>query len=154
MKIEQLTPNIGAIIRDIDLNEEISHSLIKKLKEAFYTYLVIFFENQNVSPKKFIEISKYFGELGVYPFVKGMEKFPEIVEVRKNKDEKINFGGLWHTDTSYLPEPPARSMLYAIKVPPVGGDTIFSNMYLAYDNLSPAYKTILSDAKFRENLTK
>ena len=147
MKVEKLTPNIGAIIRNINLNEKISSEVIEQLKETFYSNLVIFIENQDLSPTKFIEFSKNFGELGAYPFVKGMDDFPEIVEVRKNKEEKINFGGLWHTDTSYLLEPPASSMLYAKKVPPVGGDTLFSNMYLAYENLTPAFKTILSKLK-------
>ncbi len=147
MKIEKLTPQIGAVIREINLNEKVTDDLIEKIKETFYENLVIFIEEQNISPRQFIRFAKHFGELGVYPFVKGMDDFPEIVEVRKKKDEKINFGGLWHTDTSYLPEPPASSMLYAVEIPPVGGDTLFSNMYLAYENLTPAYKAILSNLR-------
>ena len=147
MKIEKLTPQIGAVIREINLNGRVTDALIEKIKETFHENLVIFIEEQNISPKQFIRFSEHFGELGVYPFVKGMNDFPEIVEVRKKKDEKINFGGLWHTDTSYLPEPPASSMLYAVEIPPVGGDTLFSNMYLAYENLTPAYKAILSNLR-------
>ena len=89
MKIEKLTPQIGAVIREINLNEKVTDDLIEKIKETFYENLVIFIEEQNISPKQFIRFAKHFGELGVYPFVKGMNDFPEIVEVRKRKMKKL-----------------------------------------------------------------
>jgi len=69
---------------------------------------------------------------------------PEVVEVIKREDETINFGGLWHTDTAYLERPPLGSVLYALEVPPAGGDTLFANMYLAYDALSPGMQRLLA----------
>jgi taurine dioxygenase len=78
-----------------------------------------------------------------YPFVKGIAGFPEIIEVKKLEHEKINFGGVWHSDTTYLEKPPMASMLVAREVPPHGGDTLFANMYLAYEALSPGLKSIL-----------
>ena len=73
-----------------------------------------------------------------------MEGHPEVTEVIKKEDETINFGGLWHTDTSYLESPPLGSLLYALRVPEVGGDTLFANMYLAYDSLSEGMKKIIA----------
>ena len=79
-----------------------------------------------------------------YPFVRGIAGFPEIIEVKKLEHEKLNFGGIWHSDTAYLEEPPMASMLLAREVPPRGGDTLFANMYLAYDSLSEGMKRVIA----------
>jgi taurine dioxygenase len=78
-----------------------------------------------------------------YPFVRGIDGFPEIIEVKKLPHETVNFGGVWHSDTTYLPEPPKASMLLAREVPPRGGDTLFANMYLAYEALSHGLRSQL-----------
>jgi taurine dioxygenase len=78
-----------------------------------------------------------------YPFVKGIEGFPEIIAVAKLAHQTINFGGIWHSDTTYLECPPMGSMLLAREVPPVGGDTLFASMYRAYDALSDGLKRVL-----------
>jgi taurine dioxygenase len=78
-----------------------------------------------------------------YPFVKGIEGFPEVIEVKKLEHEKQNFGGIWHSDTAYLEEPPMGSMLLAREVPPHGGDTEFANQYLAYESLSEGMRRLL-----------
>ena len=84
-----------------------------------------------------------FGTPVEYPFVHGISGFPEIIEVAKLEHEKTNFGGIWHSDTTYLEEPPMGSMLLAREVPPQGGDTIFANQYLAYEALSDGMKRML-----------
>jgi taurine dioxygenase len=73
-----------------------------------------------------------------------MPEQPEVVAVVKKEDEKVNFGGLWHTDTSYLERPPMGSVLYAVEVPKIGGDTLWNNMYMAYDALSPTLQNMLT----------
>src|SRR5690606_30776724 len=78
-----------------------------------------------------------------YPFVRGIEGWPEIIEVKKLEHERVNFGGVWHSDTTYLDEPPMASMLLAREVPPYGGDTLFASMYLAYEALSPGLRATL-----------
>jgi taurine dioxygenase len=83
------------------------------------------------------------GEPSEYPFVKGLEGYPEITEVVKEKDERINFGGVWHSDTTYLECPPMGTILYAREIPPVGGDTIFASMIAAYEALSPGMRRLL-----------
>ncbi len=87
--------------------------------------------------------ARCFGKPVEYPFVKGIEGFPEVIEVRKLEHEKHNFGGVWHSDTAYLDEPPMGSMLLAREVPPYGGDTEFANQYAAYEALSPGMRRML-----------
>jgi len=94
-------------------------------------------------PAKFLAFAKRFGEPVEYPFVKGIEGFPEIIPVVKLEHEKTNFGGIWHTDTAYLEKPPMGTMLIAREVPPYGGDTLFANAYLAYETLSDGMKRTL-----------
>ena len=138
-----VSPAIGAELLGIDLSQDLSDEAIDEIRQALLDHLVIFFRNQSVTPSQQIAFSQRFGELSFYPFVSGLPDYPEIVEVRKEPDETTNFGGLWHTDTSYLPIPPLGSLLYALEVPPAGGDTLFANMYMAYDALSDTMKDLL-----------
>jgi len=82
-----------------------------------------------------------------YPFVKGIAGFPEVIEVKKLEHERHAFGGIWHSDTAYLDEPPMGSMLLAREIPPFGGDTLFASQYLAYEALSSEMKKLLSGLK-------
>ena len=125
--VDPLTPAIGALISGVDISTEITREIVKEIESAFHNHLVLFFEDQKLTPSQLVDFAKRFGKIGYYPFVQGMEAQPEVVEVVKNEDEKINFGGLWHTDTSYLPKPPASSMLYALEVPTFGG-TLYSQI--------------------------
>jgi taurine dioxygenase len=104
---------------------------------------VVFFREQELSPAEFMAFAKRIGKPIEYPFVRGIDGFPEIIEVKKLEHEKINFGGIWHSDTAYLEVPPMASMLLAREVPPRGGDTLFANMYAAYEALSDRMKAYL-----------
>ena len=104
---------------------------------------MIFFRDQDLPPAKFLSFAKRFGEVVEYPFIKGIEGFPEIIPVIKLEHETKNFGGIWHTDTAYLDTPPMATMLIAREVPPCGGDTLFANAYLAYETLSDGMKRML-----------
>ena len=88
-----------------------------------------------------------FGEPVEYPLVKGLPDFPKIIEVKKLEHERVNFGGIWHSDTAYLERPPMASMLLAREIPPFGGDTLFANMYLAFESLSSGMKSVLEGLK-------
>ena len=87
--------------------------------------------------------ARRFGKPVEYPFVKGIDGFPEVIEVKKLEQERHNFGGIWHSDTAYLQEPPMGSMLLAREIPPYGGDTEFASMYAAYEALSDGMKRLL-----------
>ncbi|WP_305098599.1 TauD/TfdA dioxygenase family protein [Croceibacterium aestuarii] len=83
--------------------------------------------------------------MGRHDQVEGMEDYPDIIEVRQEPTDTRNFGGAWHGDVTYLPEPPLGSILYAKEVPEVGGDTLWSNLYLAYDDLSEGMKRLIDN---------
>ncbi|MEM7465891.1 MAG: TauD/TfdA family dioxygenase [Pseudomonadota bacterium] len=147
LEITPLTPAIGAVISGIDISQGLTDEQVGEIRQAYLNHSVIFFRDQSLSPDQLVKFSARFGKISFYPFVEGMPEHPEVVEVVKRKDEKVNFGGLWHTDTSYLERPPMGSVLYAKQVPAAGGDTLFANMYLAYDMLSDGMKALLEDKR-------
>jgi taurine dioxygenase len=142
IEVRPLTGAIGAEILDVDLGA-LDDKSFAEIDQAFLDHLVLFFRNQDITPAAQIDFARRFGDIGFYPFVAGMADHPEIIEVLKEADETVNFGGVWHSDTAYLETPPLGSVLYAKEVPPIGGDTVWSNMYLAYDNLSDGMKDML-----------
>ena len=101
------------------------------------------FRDQPLAPAGMMAFARAIGTPVEYPFVRGIEGWPEIIEVKKLEHERVNFGGVWHSDTTYLDEPPMASMLLAREVPPYGGDTLFASMYLAYEALSPGLRATL-----------
>lgn len=141
--VEPMTPAIGGMVAGVDISDALPDTVIREIRSALLDRLVIFFRGQSLDPDHLVAFAKRFGAIGYYPFVEGMAGHPEVVEVVKKEDEAINFGGLWHTDTSYLEIPPLGSILYAKEVPTTGGDTLFANMYLAYESLSDGMKNLL-----------
>ena len=134
---------LGAEISGVDLARDLDDATVAEIRRIWLDNCVVFFRNQDLPPARFLELAKRFGEPIEYPFLKGLEGFPEIITVAKLEHEKINFGGVWHSDTSYLDVPPMATMLIAREVPPVGGDTLFANQYLAYETLSEGMKRVL-----------
>ena len=142
-EVRCLSGSIGAEILSIDLASEPGDNVIDEIRKVWLEHNVIFFRDQDLPPAKFLAFAKRFGEVVEYPFVKGIEGFPEIIPVIKLEHETKNFGGIWHTDTAYLEIPPMGTMLIAREVPPYGGDTLFANTYLAYETLSEGMKRML-----------
>ena len=103
----------------------------------------MFLRGQNLDPAQFMEFARAMGKPVEYPFVKGIAGFPEVIEVKKLEHERHAFGGIWHSDTAYLDEPPMGSMLLAREIPPYGGDTEFASQYAAYEALSDGMKRLL-----------
>lgn len=143
-EVRRLSGSTGAEILGIDLAAEPGHNTIAAIRQVWLDLGVIFFRDQDLPPAKFLNFAKQFGQPVEYPFVKGIEGFPEIIPVVKLEHEKHNFGGIWHSDTAYLDQPPMGTMLIAREVPPYGGDTMFANMYLAYETLSEGMKRMLA----------
>ena len=142
LTVRRIAGALGAEIGDVDLRE-LTDDEVVAIRAAWLEHLVIFFRDQALAPAQFMAFAKRIGRPIEYPFVKGIAGFPEIIEVKKLEHEKVNFGGVWHSDTAYLEEPPMASMLLAREVPPRGGDTLFANMYLAYETLSEGMKRLL-----------
>jgi taurine dioxygenase len=143
LEIRPIAGALGAEIGGLDLTEEPAGETISAIRRAWLDHLVIFFREQHLPPERFLAFARRFGEVVEYPFIKGIDGFPEITPVVKLEHEKVNFGGLWHTDTAYLECPPMGTMLIAREVPPFGGDTLFANMYLAYETLSAGMRRLL-----------
>jgi taurine dioxygenase len=141
--VRPIAGNIGAEIVGVDLAGDVDDAVIGDIRQAWLEHCVVFFRDQPLSPARFLQFAKRFGEVVEYPFIKGIEGFPEIIPVIKLEHERSNFGGIWHSDTSYLQEPPMATMLIAREIPPRGGDTLFANTYLAYETLSEGMKTML-----------
>jgi len=141
-------PNLGAIVTGVDLSKDITEIEFNEIKDAFLKYQVLFFQGQKeISPQKQIEFGKRFGLLHSHPAAPTMENFPEVFEIHAHKDSKIANGEFWHSDVSCDNEPPLGTMLQLQILPESGGDTMFSNMNLAYEKLSAPFKKFLSNLK-------
>jgi taurine dioxygenase len=134
---------IGAEVRGVDLRRAPSGESLARIRRAWLDHLVLFFHDQPIDADAFMAFARSLGRPVEYPFVRGLDDHPEIIEVRKLEHERVNFGGVWHSDTTYLERPPMASMLLAREVPPQGGDTLFANMYLAYETLSEGLRRTL-----------
>jgi taurine dioxygenase len=120
--------------------------MVGAIRRAWLDNLVVFIRDAALSPAGLLQFASKLGEPMDYPFLKGIDGFPLVTEVRKRAHETVNFGGIWHSDTAYLPEPPMATLLIARTVPPHGGDTLFANGYLAYETLSIGMKRMLDGA--------
>ena len=146
INVRPISGALGAEIEGVDLSQDLSNEAFDKVHRAFLDHHVIFFRDQNdLSPERHKAFGRRFGSLNVHPYVKGMEGHPEILEIIKEPEERINFGGGWHSDMSYIEKPALGSILHAIEVPDYGGDTLFANQMAAYDALSEGMKAMLGD---------
>jgi taurine dioxygenase len=142
--VRRMAGVIGAEIGGVKLRPDLPDAVIAELRRLWLKHLVLFFRNQELAPQDLAAVARRFGEVVHYPFLKGLDEAPEVIQVAKLEHETVNFGGLWHTDTAYLTEPPMASMLIAREVPPYGGDTLFASLYAAYDALSDGMKQMLA----------
>ena len=138
---------IGAEVLGVDLSRSLDEGTWARIHEAFREHLVLFFRDQQLTPEQHLAFSHRFGELEPYPFADGMAGYPELVEVVKLPDEVNAFGSGWHVDMSFRETPPRGAALYAIEVPPAGGDTLFANMHLAFETLSAGMQGLVRRLK-------
>jgi taurine dioxygenase len=141
--VHPLAGALGAEIRGVDVSAALDDVVIAEIRQAFLDHLVIVLRDQRLTPQQQLAFARRFGEPMEYPQLRGLPECPLITPVVKLPHEQINFGGVWHSDTTYLARPPMASMLYAVEIPPYGGDTIFANQYLAYETLSEGLRRTL-----------
>ena len=143
IRIEPLSPTIGAEIFDIDLRKPLDSLAVKVLAEAWRKHLVLFFRDQALSLEQQKAVGRQFGKLHIHPAAPKDSKHPEILVV--HGDDKVEFvaGTLWHSDVSCDVNPPMGSILRVEQVPSSGGDTLFSSMYAAFDALSEQMQHLL-----------
>ena len=141
--VEPIRGALGAEISGVDISRPLDDRIVADIRQALLDHLVIFIHDQTLAPAQQLAFAERFGTAEEYPFVKGLDDCPLVVPILKRENETINFGGLWHSDTTYLQAPPMATMLHAKELPPYGGDTLFANMVLAYETLSDGLKRVL-----------
>jgi taurine dioxygenase len=134
---------LGATIGQVDLSKPLDDPTFAEIRRAFGEYGVIFFRDQQLSPEQHLAFAERWGDVNVNRFFTPVEGHPQIAEVRKEPDQKVNVGGAWHTDHSYDEIPALGSILLGREVPEVGGDTMFASMYGVYEGLSEGLKKTL-----------
>ncbi len=146
MEVKLLSGALGAEIEGINL-KEVNLDNFKIVNDLLLEHKVIFFRNQHITPEEHIELAKLFGPVEEHAYVKGLEGYPQITRLIKDAEEKNQWGEGWHSDVSYNITPTKAVILKSIKIPPVGGDTVFSNMELAWDTLDDDIKKIVINKK-------
>jgi taurine dioxygenase len=143
VEVRRVAGALGAELHGVDLAQDLDDDVIGEIRQAWLDNLVVFFRDQKITPAQQLAFARRLGEPMAYPQLTGLPDYPMITSVTKLETERNNFGGVWHSDTTYLQVPPMASMLYAIELPPVGGDTEFANQYLAYETLSDGMRAML-----------
>ncbi len=144
--VKPISGGLGAEIEGVDLSA-LDDTAFAEINQAFLDHQVIFFRDQDITPEQQLNLALRFGDIHYHPYMSGMDDHPEILEIIKEPGETYTFGAAWHTDQMFNPSPAKATMLYAKETPAVGGDTMFSSMYKAYDGLSEAMKAMLKDVR-------
>ncbi len=156
MKTTPLTPAIGSVVEGVDLRAPLSETDIAEFEGALGDRLVLFFENQSLTPVQQRDLAARFGPLYLHPFYPGHESAPEIMVLEHDAARRAN-SDRWHTDVTYLAKPPKTAVLYAEEIPEIGGDTLWANMYLAYEALTGPMKEFVGGLRaihsFAKNFT-
>jgi taurine dioxygenase len=146
ISIRPLTGALGAEIDGVDLTQPLDEETFDEIHQAWLDNLVIFFRDQKVTPEQLIAFGRRFGELHIHPFIPNLDGYPEIIKLQSAPDGPGTMAyqsNTWHTDLTYEAIPPMASILRAIEVPEAGGDTMWNNLYAAYDALSDRMKTFV-----------
>ncbi len=146
IEVRKMTGGCGAEVLGVNL-ANLSNSDMEAVRQAYVDHGVIFFRDQTLTPEEHIAFAGRWGKIDINKFFPAKQKYPEIAEVRKEKTQKTNIGGGWHTDHSYDQVPAMGSILLARELPTEGGDTLFADMYAAYEGLSDGLKDTLSRMK-------
>ena len=136
LEVEPSGASCGATIRGVSLDQPLSADLVEELRAHWLEHKVVAFPDQQLSPAQLVGFSEQFGEIGEDPFFGHIDEHPQVAAIQRNADEKTTiFAEFFHSDWSFMPVPPAATALYGITIPPVGGDTLFSDQVAAYEQL-------------------
>lgn len=147
LEVRPLAATIGAEVFGVDLSHTPSPDMITQLRELLLEYGVIFFRGQLLTPDTHLAFAQAFGKPEIHPIVAGTDERPEIIKIVKPANEPASFGTEWHSDNSFFKAPSLGTILYAEEIPPAGGDTLYADMYAAYENLSDGLKKMLDGVR-------
>ena len=137
----RLAGALGAEVRGVNI-AQMDDQTFRDVNQALLEHGVIYFRGQTISPDQQVAFARRWGEIHSHPYLRSLPDRPEIIEIVKEPEDRANFGDAWHTDQIFTPTPAMATMLYAKVMPPAGGDTLFANLYAAYDALSPGMKAL------------
>jgi taurine dioxygenase len=143
IEVRPIAGSIGAEIHNVDVSQDLDQATIADIRQALLQHCVIFFRNQRLDADRHKAFTRRFGELFIHPNYRGLQADPEIVVITREPGDKHIVGEDWHADTTMVAEPPMGAILYAVEVPPYGGDTLFANQYQAYEALSQGMQRLL-----------
>ncbi|HVZ70599.1 MAG TPA: TauD/TfdA family dioxygenase [Rhizomicrobium sp.] len=143
LKVAPAGGSAGAYVTGIDLSRALNDEDVAGLRDALLKHQVVALPDQKMSLDDLERLTDALGGRDLTPFVKPIEGRPYVIRILKEKHERLNFANAWHTDLSYLPAPPSFTLLYCVEAPPVGGDTVWANQYMAYETLSPGLRETL-----------
>ncbi len=143
LAVEPAAGALGAYVTGLDLTRPLAAEEVAELRRLIADHLVVFLPDQPMTLDDLERLTDQLGGRDVTPFVRPVEGRPYVIRVIKEPEDELNFANAWHTDLSYLPEPPTYTLLHAWDVPPYGGDTVWSNQQLAYDTLSAGLRATL-----------
>jgi len=145
IKIDPITPLIGAEIHGVDLSRKIDEETYTVIRQALLDYLVIILPDQQIKPEQQLAFARHFGEVEPpHPFFDAVEGHPEITVIETGGEESLPYNDEWHTDVTFRAQPPMASILHAHTLPTIGGDTLWANMYAAYDALSSPIRDLIN----------
>lgn len=144
IEVQPISGALGAEVHGVDVAEELDDATIGDIRRALLDHGVIFFRGQRLDAEGQKAFARRFGQIFVHPNFRGSGADPEIVEIRREPNDASIVGEEWHSDTTMMAEPPMGAILYALEVPPYGGDTLFASQYLAYEALSDTMKKMIA----------
>jgi taurine dioxygenase len=136
---KQVGATIGAVISGVDLSANLAEPVVAELRQALLDYKVLFFRDQPLTPAAHVAFARRFGELELHPFIPANREQPELVRFAKSA-EVGGYENGWHSDVSWREVPSMGAVLHAVEVPSSGGDTLFADMYAAYEGLDDDLK--------------
>ena len=153
IEILPVTPAIGAVVRGVDLAKPLAPGTVRALEQALLDHLVLFFRDQELDDERHVELARHFGEISIPPFAPRYGTRPELI-VLDQVDPRGEGADEWHSDNTFMAEPPMGSILRAVRLPSLGGDTCFASMYAAYEALSPAIRRLADGLRAVHDVTK
>jgi taurine dioxygenase len=155
LTIRPIAGVLGVEISGVDLAGPLDDQTFAAIHTALLKHLVIFFRDQQLTPEQHIAFGKRFGELHIHPYIPNLEGYPEIIKLQSAADgpgEMAYQSNTWHTDLTYSATPPMASILYGVVIPEAGGDTMWNNLYAAYESLSPRMRKFVASLTAVHNI--
>jgi taurine dioxygenase len=153
IEVLPVTPAIGAEVRGVDLRRSLDPATVRAIERALLDHLVLFFRDQPITPEQQIAFARHFGPIAIPPFGPKHAELPELM-VLDQTSPKGEGADNWHSDNTFVREPPMGTILRAVRLPPLGGDTCFANMFAAYEALSPPIRELVGGLRAVHDLTR